>query len=93
MYSQILLRYLNNKGLKMKLLVTILVLLGLSTNLQAYTEKDWTVYDACKERVYDGKKNGYDYEACQEMLNHKKALKKYGAESSYNYWIKRLGKN
>lgn len=62
------------------------------THLQAYTEKDWEIYNACKAKVYDGKKNNYDYEACKEMLSHKKALKKYGAESSYNYWIKRLGK-
>lgn len=34
----------------------------------------------------------YDYDVCQEMLNHKDALKKYGAESSYNYWMKRLDK-
>ncbi len=76
----------------MKLLLAMFVILGLSTNLQAYTEEDWTVYNACKELVYEETKNGYDNEACQEMLNHKKALKKYGAESSYEYWLKRLGK-
>ena len=76
----------------MKKLILIITLLGLITNANAYTKEDWTIYDACKKRVYDEVKNGYDYEACQEMLNHKKALKKHGAESSYNYWIKRLGK-
>jgi hypothetical protein len=76
----------------MKVMILFISLLS-SINLYAYTQEDWRVYDACKERVYDGKKNGYDHEACQEMLNHKKALKKHGAESSYNYWMKRLGKN
>ncbi len=75
-----------------KTTITLLIILGLSTNLHAYTNEDWRVFDACKERVYDNKKNGFDYEACKEMLEHKKALRKYGAESSYNYWIKRLGK-
>ena len=60
--------------------------------LHAYTEKDWTVYDSCKDRVLNNKNNGYDFEACKEMLNHKDALKQYGADSSYTYWLKRLGK-
>lgn len=60
--------------------------------LHAYTEKDLEVYNACKEKFYDNKNNGYDFEACKEMLNHKDALKQYGAESSYKYWLKRLGK-
>jgi len=72
--------------------VLLVLSLLLVSNLSAYTEKDWEVYNACKAKVYDGKNNKYDYEACKEMLSHKKALKKYGAESSYNYWIKRLGK-
>ena len=75
-----------------KIIIGIMSIFLLVTASQAYTDEDWTVYNACKERVYDKVKNGYDFEACQEMLNHKKALKKYGAESSYNYWIKRLGK-
>jgi hypothetical protein len=74
--------------------------------LHAYTEKDWQIYNACKQNVLEGHeyqdKEGdfydyvpnkeYDYEACKEMLNHKDALKQYGAESSYKYWLKRLGK-
>ena len=76
----------------MKILTTLLIIFGLSANLQAYTQEDWTVFNACKERVYNEVKNGYAYEACKEMLNHKKALRKYGAESSYSYWIKRLDK-
>ena len=32
----------------MKLLITLFVVLVSSTNLQAYTEEDWTVYEACK---------------------------------------------
>ena len=76
----------------MKKIFILLVLIGISTGANAYTKEDWRVYDACKERVYDNKKNGFDYEACKEMLDHKKALRKYGAESSYNYWIKRLDK-
>lgn len=58
----------------------------------AYTDKDWEVYNACKAKVYNGFNNNYDYDACREMLSHKDALKQYGAESSYNYWLKRLGK-
>ncbi len=71
----------------------ILIFIFLVSNiLFAYTDKDWEVYNACKAKVYDGFKNNYDYDACREMLNHKDALKQYGAESSYNYWLKRLGK-
>lgn len=71
----------------------VLILLILISNiLFAYTDSDWKVFNACKERGYDNKNNGYDYNACKEMLDHKDALKKYGAESSYNYWIKRLSK-
>ena len=62
------------------------------SNLFSYTEKDWEVYNACKAKVYNNANNKYDYQACQEMLNHKDALQKYGAESSYNYWIKKLNK-
>lgn len=72
-----------------KVLIGIILI---SNFLFAYTDGDWKVYNACKERVYDNKNNNYDYEACKEMLEHKDALKKYGAESSYNYWIKRLEK-
>ncbi len=75
-----------------KKIITLLIILGLYTNLHAYTNEDWRVYESCKERVYDNVKNAYDYEACKEMLDHKKALRKYGAESSYKYWIKRLDK-
>lgn len=72
----------------------ILIALSLLTitNLSAYSTKDWEVYNACKEKVYDKKNNIYDYKACKEMLEHKEALKKYGAESSYKYWINRLYK-
>ncbi len=76
----------------MKKIMTLVVILGLTTSIHAYTKEDWRVYDACKVRVYDYIENGFDYEVCKEMLDHKKALRKYGAESSYNYWIKRLGK-
>lgn len=76
----------------MKLFTILLFVISLSLGLQAYTKEDWKIYDACKERVYDGIKNNYDYNACKEMLNHKKALKKYGAQSSYNYWMNRLYK-
>ena len=73
--------------------MAFLVIIGLATNLHAYTKEDWKVYDACKERVYDNKKNSFDYEACKEMLDHKKALRKHGAEGSYKYWIERLENN
>jgi len=73
----------------MKFLVIPVILASM---LFSYTDQDWKVYNGCKAKVYDGKNNNYDYEACREMLNHKSALKKYGAESSYNYWIKRLYK-
>ncbi len=76
----------------MKILISFVFLLGLAINANAYTQEDWRIYDACKERVYDNKKDGFDYKACKEMLEHKNALKKHGAESSYNYWIDRLGK-
>jgi len=66
--------------------------LGLTIGANAYTEEDWTVYEACKDKVYNNVKNSYDYEACKEMLDHKKALRKYGASSSYDYWMNRLGK-
>lgn len=74
-----------------------LLLIGV-TSLQAYTQEDWKIYNGCKERIKYGiaskfiPNSKYDYEACKEMLDHKSALKKYGAESSYNYWLKRLGK-
>ena len=74
----------------MKIISTLIALAIMAFNLQAYTQEDWKVYDACKERVYDNKKNSYDYQACKEMLSHKSALKKYGASSSYDYWINRL---
>lgn len=70
----------------------LIFIIFISNFLFAYSGKDWEVYNACKEKVYDNKNNDYDYEACKEMLNHKEALTKYGAESSYNYWIKRLEK-
>jgi len=76
----------------------IIILFIFVINLFAYTQEDWKVYDGCKERVEYGivskfiPNNKYDYEACIEMLNHKGALKKYGAASSYKYWIRRLGK-
>ena len=72
--------------------MALVFLIVMTTDIHAYTKEDWRVYDACKERVYDNTKNGFDYEACKEMLDHKKALRKYGASSSYKYWIKRLGK-
>ncbi len=70
--------------------ITLFLILLLSINLHAYTQNDWRIYNACKERVYDNKKNKYDYKACYQMLLHKKALRNYGAEHSYMYWIKRL---
>lgn len=75
-----------------KLIILIFLLTGLTIYANAYTQEDWRVYEACKGRVYDNKQNGFDYEACKEMLDHKKALRKYGASNSYKYWIKRLGK-
>lgn len=63
-----------------------------TTIVSAYTQEDWKNYEACKVRVYDNVDNGYDLAACKEMLNHKDALRKYGAASSYDYWIKRLYK-
>lgn len=75
----------------MKIKALILLGLGMISSF-AYTEKDWEVYNACKEKVYNNKNNNYNYTACKEMLEHKDALKKYGAESSYNYWLKKLGK-
>jgi hypothetical protein len=72
-----------------KILLCIVLILSF---VYAYTEKDWEVYNACKEKFYDNKNNGYDFEACREMLNHKDTLKQYGADSSYTYWLKRLGK-
>ncbi len=77
----------------MKKIILSLLLLGSTLSIaKTYSQEDWKVYDACKVRVYDNKANGYDYDACKEMLSHKRALRKYGAESSYNYWIKRLKK-
>ena len=73
----------------MKRLILLLMLVSV-TYLDAYTQEDWRVYNGCKERVYDNNKNGFDYEACKKMLDHKSALRQYGAESSYNYWLKRL---
>ena len=69
-----------------------LILFGVFTNAQAYTQEDWRVYNGCKERVYDNKKNAFNYETCKVMLKHKRALRKYGAESSYKYWINKLNK-
>lgn len=54
---------------------------------RTYSEQDWQVYEACKARVYQNVNNDYDYSACSEMLKHKDALKKYGANHSYNYWL------
>ncbi len=76
----------------MKILINLIMLLGLATSSNAFSQEDWRIYDACKEKVYDNKKNGYNYKACKEMLDHKKALRKYGASSSYKYWINRLEK-
>ena len=76
----------------MKKMLILILVLGFTAYVNAYTNEDWRVYKACKERVYDNKKNSYAYEACKEMLSHKKALRKYGASSSYDYWIKRLDK-
>lgn len=80
-----------------KFLLGIVLLLEM-TNLQAYTNEDYQVKDACEKRVRqgDGLLNSYiskyDYAACYEMLNHKDAMRKYGAASSYDYWVKRLNK-
>lgn len=73
----------------MKLLILAAVICSI---LFSYTNEDWKVYNGCKDKVYENKSNEYDYDACKEMLDHKSALKKYGAESSYNYWLERLGK-
>ncbi|MDQ1340204.1 MAG: hypothetical protein QG567_1361 [Campylobacterota bacterium] len=69
-----------------------MALLLATTIASAYTQEDWKFYDACKTRVYDKVDNGYDYAACKEMLSHKDALRKHGAASSYDCWIKRLYK-
>ena len=61
-------------------------------NKREYSEQDWKVFDGCKAKVYRSENNIYDYLACSEMLKHKKALRKYGASNSYNYWINRLYK-
>jgi len=74
----------------MKIINLLFILSLFSLNIQAYSQEDWKIYNACKERVYDNKKNKYDYKACSEMLSHKSALRKYGASNSYSYWIKRL---
>lgn len=66
-----------------------MALLGI-TFAGAYTQEDWRVYEGCKDRVYDDKVNDFDYESCKEMIDHKEALHKYGASSSYTYWVKRL---
>ena len=60
---------------------------------RTYSQQDWDVFNACKAKVYRNENNAYDYLACSKMLKHKKALKKHGASSSYNYWINRLYKN
>jgi sortase (surface protein transpeptidase) len=39
--------------------VLILIIL-ISNVLFAYTDKDWKVYNGCKERVYENKSNEYD---------------------------------
>ncbi|MEA2019716.1 MAG: hypothetical protein U9N59_14845 [Campylobacterota bacterium] len=81
----------------MKKLLTYILIASISS-VYAYTEKDWEIYNGCKDRVKYSlaskfmSNSNLDYEACKEMLDHKSALKKYGAESSYNYWLKRLGK-
>lgn len=62
------------------------------TFASAYTQEDWRVYEGCKNRVYGNQANGFDYEACKEMLDHKEALRKHGASSSYTYWLNRLKK-
>ena len=51
-------------------------------DVSPYCDEVWEVYIVPKT---------HDYQACDEMLSHKSALRKYGAESSYNYWMKRLG--
>lgn len=75
----------------MKKLLIIFLLLGLTAGTaKTYSQEDWKVYNACKDKVYNNVYNEHNYDACKEMLNHKKALHKYGASSSYNYWMKRL---
>ena len=56
----------------------------------SFSDEDWRIYKECKALVYESKESELDYMACKEMLEHKTALKKYGASSSYKYWIKRL---
>ena len=70
----------------------LLYLLIFSISLNAYTVEDHVIKTKCEERIYGQHSNGYNYEACMEMLQHKDAMKKYGASSSYWYWTKRLGK-
>lgn len=70
----------------------LIALLLATTIVSAYTQEGWKIYEACKVRVYNNIDNGYDFAACKEMLSHKDALRKYGASSSYDYWIKRLYK-
>ena len=80
-----------------RILLAIIVIFGI-TNLQAYTDEDYQIKDACEKRVRQGDGlldsyiSKYDYAACYEMLNHKDAMRKYGAASSYQYWVKRLNK-
>lgn len=68
----------------------VLLSLTIATNALSYTDEDWKIYKECKALVYENIESELDYKACKEMLEHKKALKKYGASSSYKYWIKRL---
>jgi len=74
----------------MKKMMSMIFLLAITSNVVAYSEEDWRVYEECKALVYEGKESELDYMACKEMLEHKSALRKYGASSSYRYWIKRL---
>lgn len=89
----------NDKG-KLTPLAIVLIILSVSSCSEAedtmseikniYSDQDWLIFEACKDKVYDNIKNEYDYLACSEMLKHKKALQKYGATHSYNYWKNRL---
>ncbi len=74
--------------------ILILLLLVYKISLSAYTNKDWEIYNDCKEviskTVYGGYREHSHYSICKEVLSHKSALKKYGAEASYKYWCKRM---
>ncbi len=76
----------------MKTILSLISLLALTLALNSkdnpkYTSADYKVLRACQARVYHSKQNNYNYDACDEMLKHKKAMRKYGAESSYHYWL------